>query len=77
MNELVMLIDISQIALSIAVTYYFHSNESKIFDFIEDNEEKATLDKHLLENYKGFSLRIDNNEDMDGEILIFIMIKLI
>jgi len=69
MNELVLLIDTSQILLSIGMTFYFHTNENKIFDFLDNTEEKA-LDQHLLDTYKGFSMKIDDIEEVEGTIIL-------
>ena len=63
-----LLIDGSQVFFSIAITIYFHNNESALFVFVDDHAEKANLDQHLLNTFRPAAIAVDEEEGLDGNI---------
>jgi len=65
---MVTLIDISEIALSIAMVVYYHDKERFIFDYVEEDEEQAKFTEGLLHSFrdKAFSIR-HNYDDSSSE----------
>jgi hypothetical protein len=62
---MVTLIDVSQIVLSVAIVLYYHDKERFIFDYVEEDEEKAKFTEGLLHSFrdKTFSVRLNNYDD--------------
>lgn len=68
-----LLVDGSQVFFSIAITIYFHNNESELFVFVDDHAEKANLDQRLIDTFRPGTQAIDEEEGLDGNINLKIL----